>query len=300
MDERQDLVRSVTDGRYVYLRNYFPHVSQGQHIRYQFLTPTTRIWREWFDASKTNAAQSIFWQVPKAPEELYDRQSDPDEVRSLASSPAHRAILERLRAANRAHLEAIRDVCFLPEGEMHARSASSSPYAMARDDERYPLARIIDAAELASSLDLAAVPRLAALAADPDSAVRYWAHLGFLMRGRQGVKAGYARLQNALTDSSPHVRIVAAQSLAALGEPSDRPKALQVLGELIRPEGNNFFVIMDALTSIDALGETASPLLPAVRALTKPVPAPNPRFSSYIPSLLENIVPGFSAGAVKD
>ncbi len=81
MDECMDLVRSVTDGRYVYLRNYFPHVSQGQFVTYQFETPTTRIWRELFDQGKATEAQSIFWRVPKASEELYDLQSDPDEVR---------------------------------------------------------------------------------------------------------------------------------------------------------------------------------------------------------------------------
>ena len=46
MDERYDLVRSATDGRYVYLRNYMPHVSQGQHVDYQFQTPTTAVWRK--------------------------------------------------------------------------------------------------------------------------------------------------------------------------------------------------------------------------------------------------------------
>src|SRR5678816_1580980 len=32
MDERMDLVRSVTDGRYVYVRNYMPYLIYGQHI----------------------------------------------------------------------------------------------------------------------------------------------------------------------------------------------------------------------------------------------------------------------------
>src|SRR2546430_17158814 len=35
MDERDDLVRSVTDGRYVYIRNYMPHKIYGQHIDYK-------------------------------------------------------------------------------------------------------------------------------------------------------------------------------------------------------------------------------------------------------------------------
>ena len=67
MDERYDLVRSVTDGRYVYLRNFYPHVSQAQHVDYQFMTPTTRVWRDWFDRGLTNDAQSIFWRVPQCP-----------------------------------------------------------------------------------------------------------------------------------------------------------------------------------------------------------------------------------------
>ena len=58
MDERMDLVRSVTDGRYVYLRNYYPHVSQGQRVAYQFETPTTRVWRELYDAGGTTAARA--------------------------------------------------------------------------------------------------------------------------------------------------------------------------------------------------------------------------------------------------
>src|SRR5690606_13701520 len=103
MDERMDKVHSVTDGRYIYLRNYYPHVSQAQRVSYQFETPTTRIWHDLFREGKTSEAQSIFWRTPKAPEELYDLQNDRDEVRNLAGSAEHRAVLERLRAAQRAH-----------------------------------------------------------------------------------------------------------------------------------------------------------------------------------------------------
>jgi uncharacterized sulfatase len=109
MDECHDLVRSVTDGRYVYLRNYYPHLSQAQHVNYQFETPTTRVWRAVFDQGKASDAQSIFWRVPKASEELYDLQSDRDEVRNLAASSEHRAIFEKLRQAVRDRAAATRD-----------------------------------------------------------------------------------------------------------------------------------------------------------------------------------------------
>ena len=152
MDESVDLMRSATDGRYVYIRNYHPHVSHGQHNAYQFETPTTRVWRGLFDQGHTTAEQSRFWQIPKEPEELYDLQSDRDEVHNLAASPEHQSILKTLRLAVRDHAARIRDVCLLPEGEMHARSEGTTPYDIAHDATKYPFERVRDAAELAAQL----------------------------------------------------------------------------------------------------------------------------------------------------
>lgn len=297
MDERMDLVRSVTDGRYVYLRNYFPHVSQGQRVSYQFETPTTRIWRDLFEQGKTTEAQSIFWRVPKAPEELYDLQSDPDEVRNLANSSAHRAILEKLRSAQREHLFKIRDVCFLPEGEIHSRSQGSTPYELARDETRYPLKRIVAAAELASNLEPGALPELKKLLADSDSAVRHWAALGFLMRGQSAVPGNEDTLRAALSDASPYVRIVTAEALGLHGNESARAAALNVLRELAPAEKNGVFVSMSALAAIEALGEKAASLHELVRNLNPNGPSPDARFNSYVPRLIQNIAPGASQPA---
>jgi arylsulfatase A-like enzyme len=291
MDERMDNVRSVTDGRYVYLRNYHPHVSQAQHVEYQFMTPTTRVWRAWFDQGRTTPAQSIFWQVPKAPEELYDLQNDRDEVKNLANSPPHRATLEKLRAAHRAHAEKIRDVVFLPEGEMHARAQGGSPYDMARDHAKYPFARIIDAADLASRMEPAALPRLTTMLKDPDSAVRYWAALGFLMRGKDAVGKGQVALRAALADDSPYVRIVAAEALARYGASPELQPALAVLGELAPPAKNGVFVAMAALSAIEAIGPKAAPLHKIVSSMSPEGPSPDGRYNSYVPRQIANLVP---------
>ena len=82
MDERVDMVRSCTDGRYVYMRHFYPDRPYLKHVAYMFQTPTTRVWKEMFDAGKLNEAQAKFWQ-PKPVEELFDLQSDPDEVTNL-------------------------------------------------------------------------------------------------------------------------------------------------------------------------------------------------------------------------
>src|SRR5262249_22061322 len=147
MDERYDLVRSVTDGRYVYIRNYMPHLVYGQHVAYMFQTPTTRVWKRLFDEGKLNDAQSAFWK-PKPPEELYDLKTDPDEVKNLAGSPEHREILSRLRQAKQDQARAVRDIGFMPEGERFARAGGASFYDLGHNDKQYPFARVFAAAEL--------------------------------------------------------------------------------------------------------------------------------------------------------
>lgn len=300
MDERMDLVRSVTDGRFVYLRNYFPHVSQAQRVAYQFETPTTRVWHKLFEEGRTTEAQSIFWREPKAPEELYDLQSDPAEVRNLAGSAEHQPVLEKFRQAQRQHLTDTRDVCFLPEGELHSRSSGSSPYALARDPEKYPQARIVAAAELASSLAPAALPELKQSLTDKDSAVRWWAALGHLMRGRDAVTANEEPLRAALRDSSPFVRIVAAQSLVQYGPEAARPTALKTLGELASPQDNGVLVAMPALAAIEALGDRAESLHSLVRGLDPDGPSPDARYSSYVPRLIQNITPDAKPAVAPD
>lgn len=289
MDERQDTVRSITDGRYVYIRNFFPQVSQGQHINYQFMTPTTRLWRERFDAGATNEPQSLFWRVPKPSEELYDLQTDRDEVVNLAKAPEHRATLERLRSAMFAHLAEIRDVTFLPEGDMHARAAGASPYDMARREGAYPFKRVLAAADLASRYEEDAAPQLRAWLTDADPAVRTWAVLGHLMRGREAVRAELPALRRALKDDSPWVRIAAAETLGTYGVAADVAPALAVLREQANLEKHGVFSTMAALSAIEALGPKASSLHDYVATIKGDAGLPHSRFGTYVPRLIENI-----------
>jgi uncharacterized sulfatase len=288
MDERYDLVRSVTDGRHVYVRNYTPHKIYGQHIDYMFQTPTTRVWKKLHDEGKLTPVQDAFWKT-KPPEELYDLQKDPDEVVNLASSPAHQEILKKLRTAQQNLALNIRDVGFLPEGEIHSRSEGSSPYDVGQDDGKYPFRRVFETAELASLLKPGAVPALRKAFQDDDSAVRYWAALGILMRGKQDVEAARDELQAALKDRSPYVRVVAAEALGQYGGESDLKQGLAVLVELADAEKNNVFVAMAALNALDALGNKASSAADAIKKLPTKGKVPDARYAPFVPRLVEDL-----------
>ncbi len=288
MDERYDLVRSLTDGRYVYVRNYMPHKLPGQHVSYMFQTPTTRVWHDLHLAGKLTAAQDAFWQ-PHPPEELYDLQTDPDEVKDLAASIEHADTLERLRGAHRQWELQIRDVDLLPEGEMHRRAKGDAPYDMGHDPARYPFERVFAAAQLASNLRPEATGELVSLLSDSDSAVRYWATLGLLMRGQETVRAQCAALAGALGDASPDVRIAAAEALARYGEQADANHAVAALVELADWSRHDVFVPMAALNAIDTLGERAEPLKARLRANAATGTFPHQRYADYIPRLLQEV-----------
>ncbi len=286
MDERYDMVRSLRDKRYVYIRNYLPHLICGQYVSYMFETPTTRIWKQLFDAGKLTAEQSHFWRT-KPPEELYDLQSDPDEVRNLAGSAEHRVILERMRKAQRQQVMDVRDVGFLPEAEIHERSRGSSPYEMGHDARRYPLEKILSAAENASSLKVEADTRLLN---DPDSAVRYWSAMGLLMRGEKVVLSSRARLLEAMADPSPSVRVVAAHAIGKYGSSEDLNRALDVLIGLASLDRNGLYVSMLALNAIDDLDQKAAARIDAIEALPRKNPSLNPRMGDYVERLLTKIL----------
>jgi uncharacterized sulfatase len=265
-----------------------PHKIYGQHVSYMFQTPTTQVWKRLHEEGKLTPEQDIFWNI-KSPEELYDLQNDRDEVHNLADSPEHQQILATLRNAQQDLARETRDVGFLPEGEIHSRSQGTSPYDMARDGDKYPFDRVFAAAEAASSLKPDAAPLLKQFIQDPDSAVRYWAALGFLMRGREGVAAAHKELLAALKDDSPYVRIAAAEALGQCGGENDLQQARTTLIELGPLNANGVFVSLAALNALDSLGAKASPAAQVIVGFPAEGPVPHPRYASYAPRLLEHL-----------
>jgi arylsulfatase A-like enzyme len=286
MDERYDMVRVVRDKRYIYIRNYMPHKIYGQHLAYMFVTPTTQVWKDLYDQGKLEPPKTFFWETKPA-EELYDLENDPDEVNNLADSPDHQKILARLRKAQEDKALEIRDVGFLPEGEIHSRAEGSTPYEMGHDEARYPIKKIIAAAELASSLKPGVTGELVKLFEDEDSAVRYWAAMGILMRGTDAVNATKPALNRALADDSPHVRVIVAQALGQYGSESDAARAVSVLMELAPLDTNGVFVSILALNALDALDEKAQSVADTIGTLPSQDPATPRRMRSYVGRLIE-------------
>jgi uncharacterized sulfatase len=280
MDERYDLVRSVRDKRYMYVRNYMPHRPQGQHCEYMFQTPTTRVWYDLFQQGKLNDAQVAFWR-PKRPEELYDLETDPDEVHNLCDSPENQSVLARLREAHRQWEARIKDIDLLSEWEMHDRSKGSTPYDMGHDPQKYDFDAVFAAAEMASSLRAADLPKLRnLLEQSDDSAARYWAAIGLLAQKEAGVEAARDALVAALDDKSPIVRITAAEALGRFGSDADIRPALDVLVHFAQPEANAYLAVA-AWNALDYLDDRARSDLDLIRSIPPTSLHTDPRADGY-------------------
>lgn len=256
--ETTHIIRYVRDHRFQYLRNLTPHLSYGQFMSYNWQADSMQAWERLHRQGKLTGTPARFFAPTKPVEELYDVQVDPWQVNNLAADPAYAGDLARLRAELDRQMRAAADLGLLPEHEMHLRSAGSTPYEIATDPGLNPFDELRRAADLANAMDPRHLDALTDLLRHTDSAVRWWGAVGLLSLGDEAAPAR-AALLDTLGDSSPDVRIAAAEALVTLGA-SDQ--ALPVLADTLHL--NAVFVRLSALNAALRLGPLARPLLPVI------------------------------------
>lgn len=246
MDERYDFIRTVTDGRWRYIRNYMPHRPWGQHQAFEWLAKGYQDWEAAHRAGTLDAVQDRFF-GRKPFEELYDLAADPYEIRNLAADPSTAATLATLRGVLDAHMVEVHDNGFIPEG------MAGEGYAESRDPRTYPLGEVMTLAATAARGEMADVPALARALGASSAVLRYWAATGLLIRGRASAAAEAALGQAMRGDPAPEVRIVAAEAVAGLGAPDEPVRMLSALVD----QPPSWQVQLQALNALTFIGAPA-------------------------------------------
>jgi arylsulfatase A-like enzyme len=261
MDERIDLSYTVRDERYRLVHNYYPHRTYGMHLDYLWKMPATLSWEKEYRAGRCNPVQSVFWRE-KPTEELYDESSDRYEIHNLIDDPALAPVVERLRKALRDQLIENRDAGFLPESQLAEMAKSAgSVYAATHDPAKYPIERIVEAADLASRRDAKDVAKLIEFAKDANETVRYWAAVGCCVRG-SSAKDATAAMEALSKDASAAVRIAANEAMVRFGQ-SDKLHPL--VDEMANETGDPLL----AANTLEALGDLAKPAANEIAARVK-------------------------------
>lgn len=240
MDERYDTIRAVRDGRYKYIRNYEPERPYDQHLQYPESFPVMQEMRRMEREGKLAGPQKLFFQDRKALEELYDTDSDPNELNNLVEDADAADVLARMREALDHWMEQEGDLALLPEMELADWLAAppqpvelEKPYdapggeevgsAFGKSTRQWvadlnapdPLVRLRAVRSLSFCGEAVRDVLLAALG-DPQPSVAHWAArgLGAMPASEETSKA----LRGAVGHPAVSVRVAAALALCVSGE----------------------------------------------------------------------------------
>ncbi|KHL24171.1 sulfatase [Croceibacterium mercuriale] len=286
MDERYDFVRTATDGRYRYIRNYMPHRPWGMHGDFAWLAKGYQSWDEERLAGRLTPAQTRFF-GPKPFEEFYDLQADADQLDNRIADPAQARRIAAFRTALDRHMLAIRDNGFIPEG------AHGEGYAESRVERDYPLRSVMRLAAVAARGDPRNAARLSAMLRHANSTMRYWAATGLVILKMAAAGSSGKLAAIAGHDPSPPVRVAAAEALCGAGRDDI---GLPILAEVLESTAAMPPRLM-ALNALDALGPLARPALPAIAAAVQDENEYITRVAGYLEAVLEGrYTPGMTFG----
>jgi len=252
VDEAIEMSRSVRTKQYLYVRNYFPHISWRAPEFFSDRAPIRQEIHRLAEKGRLNEAQYTYAGPSKPNEALFDVASDPHQLHNLAGSPAHKEVLQNLRDKLRTWMRRTHDLGFLPEETMMQMvEPDSPPLDFGKDAERYPLDRILEAARKVGNRS--ALQKQAELLEVEHPAVRFWATAGLHAEVPASHQAR-PTLKKTLRAESPPVRIEAASTILSMEE---SPRATEVLTSTLQADSE--LVALRAARSLQLLGKDAVP-----------------------------------------
>jgi len=207
-DNGLDMVRTVTDGKYIYSRNFLPFIPELRYIRYMEIGEIKQQMRRDLNDNKLNELQKSLFD-PRPAEFLFDKEADEWETKNLAGDPDYQTLLNRMRELLKDEIINSRDIMFLPEYETGVLSKSTTAYEFRLSKENYPVEDIYNAASLSGFRGKDIAEKQAVLLDDPNNIIRYWAITGLKSQEEEVLMPFAEKIINAMDDEYPPVAVTA-------------------------------------------------------------------------------------------
>jgi arylsulfatase A-like enzyme len=207
-DNGIDMVRTVTDGRYVYSRNYLPFIYEARYIRYMEIGEIKQLMRDDLAAGNLNPLQGSLFEDRPA-EFLFDIENDVWETRNLVTDAEHQPVLDLMRDRLNSEVIESRDVMFLPEYEIGLLVDSTTAYEFRLDETNYPLEAIYESASLSGFRGKDITKKQMEWLESPNNIIRYWAVLGLRSQSNDDLEPYSETIAQMMDDEYPPVAVTA-------------------------------------------------------------------------------------------
>jgi arylsulfatase A-like enzyme len=218
-DEKYDLVRTLRQGNFKYIRNFEPFLPDGLQNNYRYKMLAFEQWRQLHEAGELNEIQSQFFQE-KPVEALYDLDSDPHEVHNLAADPQYAEQRNSMRQRLTDRLKSMPDLSFVPEAVLFSE-AMPNPVAFGQANKT-AIAGLIDTVNLALLPFDEAESKLKDALQSDDPWTRYWAVVACSSFGKAASSLA-PLVEKRLVDLEPLVVMRAVEFVAITSEQDPRP-----------------------------------------------------------------------------
>lgn len=257
-DDCYEVSRSVSDGRYIYIRHFMP-----QQPYYQEAV----IFNKGGSYEEINRLHSL-GQLPdavlkmkeeKPVEELFDLKEDPFEQENLIGNPEHAQRADQFRQKITSWMVKHRDTGIITEGEMMLGSLAEeiSVYDYARSFSEETFQELVKVADLVGKIQ--EPEQLMPFFEASENAARFWAVVAADAYQGDG-SPFWPHLKKLLNDPSLPVVIKAAEVLVNKTNDQEALRTLEkILHEPYEP------LVLQAAISVRQLGDKAMLLLPTIQ-----------------------------------
>jgi uncharacterized sulfatase len=264
IDENYDMVRSVRDTQYRYIRNFNPFSPYLPYLSYAEKCNTMKEMRRLYEHGGLNDAQAQ-WMADRRPtEELYDLANDPWETKNLAGNVKYAGIKTHLAKVLSDWMIETRDTGLLLEPIMKRLAKEyGSEYAILHSSGGEELTKKLLKIAIISTEPKPSDKKVidkALESAHPSQ--RYWAVVAL---GQLTTDQNIKKLQRAAKDDEPGVRIAAARSLYWAGR---KKQAVRLLKKELRKTDAQDEELHFALGVLKSFGGDAKGAIEAIKPLT--------------------------------
>ncbi|MEA4935870.1 MAG: sulfatase [Paludibacter sp.] len=234
-------LRSVSDGRYKYIRNFIPYKQHALRNYYQWGMPANIGWDSIYQKGLTNDITDNPFKC-KFAEELYDLSVDQFETNNLADLPEYNDIKLSMRQKIDEFVTNTVDLGYVLRGQREKLNVYD--YCRAPG---YPLTQLHRLANLTCRVQTSDLPELQTALTSTYQEIRFWAVVNIGQLAYTGkITTAPAGLKNLLKDTSLEVAAETAYALCYLGE---APLAINYCMNLIRSRKN----YLEAISTLEVL-----------------------------------------------